>query len=280
MRHDKASAWESYVRGINTGIAHHTCVCASLKHVDYGVCCVAHVEIDSEKITMLSVRNPGKVYPVSEDVFENDIDTDVEEYNYDGKFVFRGNLDLSQSTDKVHVYWLYNNDSKRVGLVEHCGDEHTCLWYRNNVFSTLLQEDWEAQDKTLWSLMSQAAYEDCMKHGWTTVQKVAERTHLPIVTISDIVNGFTPAEKCSRCMGKKQKGCLVQTKTCSFDIYSTVFVDDDGVIYTPPSDTSIYATLRARRGLAPDDDSSAGTSGTEVWVRASGADGATLGAGT
>lgn len=199
---------------------------------------------------MLSVRNLGKVYPVSEDIVETDIDTDVEEYNYDGKFVFRGNLDRIHSTSDVNVYWLYDNNSKRVGLVEHTKEEHTCLWYKNNVFSTLLQEDWEAQDKTLWSIMTQAAYEDCMKHGWTTIQKVAERTHLTIVTPSDITSDFVSPNKCSRCMGRTQTGCLLQEKTCNFDIYSTVFVDDDGVIYTPPSDTTVYATLRARRGLA------------------------------
>ena len=42
---------------------------------------------------MFSLRNSGKVYPVSKDVTENDLDADVEEYNYDGRLVFRGNLD-------------------------------------------------------------------------------------------------------------------------------------------------------------------------------------------
>ena len=217
---------------------------------------------------MLSVRNPGKVYPVSEDIVETDMDTDVEEYNYDGKFVFRGNLDRNHSTQNVKVYWLYDNNCKRIGLVEHTENEHTCLWYKNNVFSTLLQEDWEAQDKTLWSLMTQAAYEDCMKHGWTTIQKVAERTHLTIVTPSDIMSDFNITEKCSRCMGRRQKGCVIQEKTCNFDIYSTVFVDDDGVIYTPPSDTTIYATLRARRGLAGSSEETGAATGAGAEVGA------------
>lgn len=210
---------------------------------------------------MLSVRNPGKIYPVSEDIIETDMDTDVEEYNYDGKFVFRGNLDRIHSTSDVKVYWLYDNNCKRIGLVEHTANDHTCLWYKNNVFSTLLQEDWEAQDKTLWSIMTQAAYEDCMKHGWTTIQKVAERTHLTILTPADITSDFVSPNKCSRCMGRRQQGCILQEKTCNFDIYSTVFVDDDGVIYTPPSDTTVYATLRARRGLAGSSEEEGATTG-------------------
>ncbi len=208
---------------------------------------------------MLSSRNPGKLYPVSEDVVEIDLGTDVEEYNYDGRYVFRGNLDPDHSTDDIKVYWLYDDNSKRVGLVEHQGDEHTCMWFKNNVFSTLLQEDWDAQDKTLWSLMSQAAYEDCMKHGWTTVQKVAERTRLTIVTPDAIINGLPNIEKCSRCMGTRQPGCLLSNEKHAFDIYSTMFVDDDGVLYTPSDDSMIYAILRRRAGLASPEPAEAST---------------------
>lgn len=199
---------------------------------------------------MLSSRNVGKLYPVSEDIVETDMGTDVEEYNYDGRYVFRGNIDPEHSTDKINVYWLYDENSKRVGLVEHEGEEHTCLWFKSNVFSTLLQEDWECQDKTLWSLMSQAAYEDCMKHGWTTIEKVSERTDLNIVTPSMLIHGMAPVQKCRRCLGRRQSSCIVEKNAKMFDIYSTIFVDDDGVIYTPPSDSTVYATLRRRTGFA------------------------------
>lgn len=213
---------------------------------------------------MLSSRNLGKVYPVSEDIVEVDFGTDVEEYNYDGKYVFRGNLDPEHSTDSIKVYWLYDDNSKRVGLVEHENDKHSCLWFKSNVFSTLLQEDWEAQDKTLWSLMSQAAYEDCMKNGWTTIEKLAERTRLSLVTPKHIVEGLPSTKKCSRCMGRRQKGCLLTETEHTFDIYSTVFVDEDGVLYTPPDDSVVYATLRRRAGLASPDDAAAGAGAAEV----------------
>ena len=199
---------------------------------------------------MISLRNPGKIYPVSEDIVEIDLGTDIDEYNYDGRYVFRGNVDPEHSTDSIKVYWLYDDNSKRVGLVEHEGDDHTCLWFRSNVFSTLLQEDWEAQDKTLWSLMSQAAYEDCMKHGWTTVEKVAERTRLNIITPDMLKKCTIPVlQKCSRCMSTKQKNCLLQDVTKSHDIYSTIFVDEDGVVYSPPDDSIVYATLRRLVGF-------------------------------
>jgi len=218
---------------------------------------------------MISLRNAGKIYPVSEDIVEIDLGTDIDEYNYDGRYVFRGNMDPEHSTESIKVYWLYDDNSKRVGLVEHEGDEHTCLWFKQTEFGTLLQEDWEAQDKTLWSLMSQSAYEDCMKHGWTTVQKVAERTRLSIVTPDMIKNGKIPTiHKCSRCMSTRQKNCLLQDITKSYDIYSTIFVDNDGVIYSPPDDSVIYATLRRLVGFdspAPVDGSGSGTTvGVEV----------------
>jgi hypothetical protein len=205
------------------------------------------------KNKMFSLRNPGKVYPVSKDVTENDLDADVEEYNYDGRLVFRGNLDTDNSTPEVEVYWLYDENSIRVGLAEHANGEHTALWFKDNEFSTLLQEDWEPQDRTLWSLMTLEAYEDCMKNGWNTIEKVSERTRLTIVTPSMIIDGVPELKKCTKCMGNRQKGCFLSSCKSDFDVYSTMFVDNDGVLFTPPSDSSVYATLRLRAGLASEE---------------------------
>ena len=221
--------------------------------------------------TMFSVRIPGKLFPVLEDVSESDMDTDVEEYNYDGRFVFRGNIDPDHSTSTVQVYWLYDQNSKRVGVAEHEGEEHSTLWFKSNVFGTLLQEDWEAQDRTIWSLMSQAAYEDCMKHGWTTIQKVAERTNLNLVTPSDIINGVCPIQKCTRCLGETQERCLTVKNLPRIDVYSTVFVDEDGVLFTPPSDSTVYATLRRRMGLTSEESGAAVGAAVGAGAAAAGA---------
>jgi hypothetical protein len=189
---------------------------------------------------MLSVLNRGKVYPVSEDISEIDLDTDVEEYNYDGRLVYRGNLDETHSTSDISVYWLYDDSSKRVGLAEHTTEKHVALWFRDNPYSTLFQEDWEPYNKTVWSLMNQYAYEDCMKYGWTTVQKVAERTGLKILVISDFLNKSPEIERCTRCLSSKQEGCFIVKKTDCIDVYTTLFVDEDGIIFVPPSDSAIF----------------------------------------
>jgi hypothetical protein len=192
---------------------------------------------------MLSALQSSVVYPVTQDVVETDLDTDVEEYNYDGRLVYRGNIDPSFSTKKVQVYWLYNENSQRVGLVEHSDKFHKCLWYRDNVFSTLLQEDWEPQNRTIWSLLTQEAYEDCMKHGWTTVEKIAQRTHLRIISPNDLIADLPDVTRCVQCMGERQEKCVLHTQKTKIDPYSTLFVDEDGVLYTPPSDSVLFSIV-------------------------------------
>ncbi len=189
------------------------------------------------------------MYPVSEDVSEVDLNTDVDEYNYDGKLVFRGNLDVQYSTADVSVYWLYDENSKRIGLVEHAGKEHSALWFRDTPFGTLLQEDWGAENKTIWSLMTQAAYEDCMKWDWTTIERVSKRTRLTLVTVSDVISGIKSPETCTRCLGVKQDKCMTTLKKNTFDIFSAIFVDEDGVIYIPPQDTRVYDILKEKAGI-------------------------------
>ena len=187
---------------------------------------------------MLSVRNPGKVYPVAEDITELDMNMDAEEYNYDGKLAFRGNRDVHHSTEDVDVYWLYDDQSRRIGLVEHAGTEHTALWFRDNEFSTLLQEDWQMHDKTVWSIMTQHVYEDCMRRG-TTVDNIQTYTGLTLVRPSDI-GGIRTTERCTQCSGPRQPNCrVVQSTVHAFNPYTTLFVNDDGVIHIPPSDSKI-----------------------------------------
>jgi len=205
---------------------------------------------------MLSVHR-GIVYPVDSDITDFDIGTDVEEYNYDGRLVFRGNLDTQYSNDQVRVYWLYD-ESKRVGLVEHRIEEHTCYWFRDNVYSTLFQEDWTCRDKTLWTIMSESAYEDCMRNGWTKISDLQARTSLSIVRPSDILNTVVPSKTCIRCGTMDgYTGCHMEKHEPRYDVFFTLFVDDDGVLYVPPSDTQAFATLR-RPFAAGVDDAGAG----------------------
>ena len=45
------------------------------------------------------------VYPVDESIADFDLNTDIEEYNYDGRTVFRGNMDPEFSKEGRKVYW-------------------------------------------------------------------------------------------------------------------------------------------------------------------------------
>jgi len=209
---------------------------------------------------MLS-RNSNHVYPVNPDITEFDLNTDVDEYVYDGKSVYRGNLDPEFSTADMSVYWLYN-ENQRVGCVEHIGDSHTCYWFRDNVFSSLMQEDWTPQDRTIWNIMSEEAYEDCIRRGLDTPEKIKPFTSLSIVLPSDIQN-YTPTPKsCIKCQTTTlYKGCIQDETNKKFDVYFTIFVDSDGVLYAPPSDTRVYAILRRRAGVL---DSAADGAGDET----------------
>jgi hypothetical protein len=197
---------------------------------------------------MLS-RHSKNVYPVNPDITEFDLNTDVEEYNYDGRDVLRGNIDPDFSTTDIHVYWLYNDDNRRIGCVEHIGEEHTCYWFRDNVFSSLMQEEWTAQDRTIWNIMSEEAYEDCMRRGLDTPEKLKPYTAIKIVLPQDIVEYKHVEKSCIKCSSTNvYKNCMHEQKEKTFDIYYTIFVDLDGVIYAPPDDTNVYATLRRRAG--------------------------------
>lgn len=205
------------------------------------------------------------VYPSDTDIADFDLDTDVEEYNYDGRLVFRGNLDPTYSDEKFQVYWLYDENNHRVGLAEHCEEkEHTCYWIRDNVYSTLFQEDgWTCRDRTLWNIMSGPAYEDCMRNGWTTVDSLRSRTSLTIIRPQDVLVYEPPDTLCIRCAGKGHSGCQMEKHEPRYDVFFTLFVDDDGLIYVPPVDTRAYGaalpTLRRPLLLAAGFDSEIST---------------------
>ena len=204
------------------------------------------------------------VYPSDTDIADFDLNTDVEEYNYDGRLVFRGNLDPVYSDDEFQVYWLYDESNQRVGLAEHHGENHTCYWIRDNVYSTLFQEDgWTCRDRTLWNIMAPSAYEDCMRNGWTTVDSLRSRTSLTIVRPQDVLVYEPPDALCIRCGGgggeKGHAGCQMEKHEPRYDVFFTLFVDDDGLIYIPPADTRAYgaALPTLRRPLAAGLDDSA-----------------------
>jgi len=215
------------------------------------------------------------LYPVDESIADFDLNTDIEEYNYDSKVVYRGNMDPEYSKDGLKVYWLYDDDNKRVGLVEHAGNEHTCLWYRNNVFSTLLQEDWSVYDETIWQLLSETAYDDCMRRGYTVNDLKAHTQALRIVTPSDLAHKtLHPVKACLQCHtleSKKHPGCIFppDNEKDSLTLFDTLFVDeDDGTIYIPPGDSVVYATFLRRGAAAAAAGAGAGAGGGSITAAA------------
>lgn len=185
---------------------------------------------------MLSKLRKGLLYPVNTDITEHDLDTDAETWTYDDREVFRGNVDPAYLSQGLHVYWLYDEDNIRVGLAEHEQEDpnqFAALWYRENPFATLFQDDaWVGTGDTLWSKMSTAAYEDCMRKG--------------IETIGDLIREY-PAIKTKivspRLLRQAESWCATccrpecKKDVCLRDDSRVLFVDDSFEIYVPPTST-------------------------------------------
>ena len=115
---------------------------------------------------MFSKLRSKLVYPISTDISEHDEDIESDEWLYNGRKVFKGTFDPEYSINGLNVYWLYDENLIRVGLAEHEVSNpsiYDVLWFRDNAFSTLLQEEWTTTGETLWSKMTYEAYQDCLE---------------------------------------------------------------------------------------------------------------------
>jgi hypothetical protein len=193
---------------------------------------------------MFSILRPTLVYKdISSDIMEHDIDHDSDQWSYDGRDVYRGTFDPTYSKDGINVHWLYDDDLKRVGLVEHDAENpevfHT-LWIYDNPFATLFQDlEWKSEEKTLWSLLSNEAYQDCLEDDFKTVFDRALNSGTLLVTPEMLTKELCYYE-CETC-GKKSLSSICQSTKKSFDSsnYSILFLDDSFILYTPPSDFSL-----------------------------------------
>ena len=153
---------------------------------------------------MLSRLRPLIYTDIDPDVLDHDDDLDAELYTYDGREVYRGRYDPRYTSVDLDVHWLYDDNGKRVGLAEYDSNDfskNSVLWYRDNTWSTLLQENWKSQDKTLWSMMSNEAYQDCLEDDFETVVErtkdgpyclvfpndilTSKKTELPVLFLDD-----------------------------------------------------------------------------------------------
>lgn len=201
---------------------------------------------------MQSARRKDLVYnDVSTSVLEHDEDFDAEQLRIGDKFVYKGTIDPRYTEHGLDVQWLYDDSSDRVGLIEYETMDRTVysvLWYYEDPFGTLLQEPgWTSTGKTVWSLLKNEAYQDCLDDDFKSFIEMSLGSSTRIILPNMLSNIQTHYYECSKC-GKRT---LSATSSCSslkkvlFSNSSILFLDDSYVIYTPPAG-------RRRRVVATD----------------------------
>lgn len=204
---------------------------------------------------MLSLLKPGFVYTdISEDITENDIDVVSDEWNMEGRIVYRGSRDPRYT--HANVYWLYNEDLQRVGCTEHDMENHAdfrLLWFRDNDFGTLLQEDNWIPTQDIWSILPTTPFERFVNEGWTTPKSFLEQCLAGPVRImtTDMILTRPNIHYCGTC-GKKSLNpipmCVTSEVPLDFpDKNSIYFVDSDMIIYAPPKGSKIWSILQVQR---------------------------------
>ena len=192
---------------------------------------------------MLSRLRKDLIYTDTDpDVLEHDDDLDAEMYTYDGREVYRGRFDPRYTHLELDVHWLYDENSKRIGLVEYeSGDFNTSsvLWYYENPYATLLQDPrWKSQGKTLWSMLSEEAYQDCLEDDFQNVVQRSLYSPYRLVFPSTYHKPYDVYE-CSKC-GKRtltlEGSCSTMKKITP--CYSSLFLDDSFVLYDGPTPES------------------------------------------
>lgn len=194
---------------------------------------------------MYSVLHPEFVYTdISDEIAEHDLNYDAEEWNYDGKDVYRGCLD---SNYEWNVFWLYDENLKRVGLAEHdpeTPDIFYSLWFHSNPFSTLLQEpNWESQKETIWSKMSEEAYEDCLEDDIETFIEKTLYSNTRLITPEFLTK--TPeiyeCQKCNKRTLSLPSICSAVKKLPYITSDNTlIFILNSFEIYNAPVDSVVW----------------------------------------
>jgi hypothetical protein len=199
---------------------------------------------------MQSVRRKDLVYNnVSTSVLEHDEDFDAEQLRIGDKFVYKGTIDPQYTEHGLDVQWLYDDSSDRVGLIEYETVDRTVysvLWYYDNPFGTFLQEpSWTCTGKTVWSLLKNEAYQDCLEDDFGSFIEMTLRSSTRVIFPNMLSNLQDHYYECSKC----EKRTLSATSSCSslkkvlFSNSSILFLDDSYVIYTPPVGSVITRLL-------------------------------------
>jgi len=194
---------------------------------------------------MFSLLRKGLLYEnISSDITEHDLENDADSWVYDGREVFRGSIDPEYIQHGLNSYWLYDDNSLRIGLAEHESNSpeiFKVLWIYENPYATLFQDtNWKCMEKTLWSKLSDEAYQDCLENGFQSVSDIALQSNVLLVTPKMLI---TPPKLhvCEKCKTKT----LLPKNMCSgsshsildFNDFSVLFLDDDYVLYEKVTDS-------------------------------------------
>jgi len=200
---------------------------------------------------MFSILRNNLIYTdISPDIIEHDLDIDSDLWNYDGIDVYRGSFDPRYTSQNLQVYWLYDDNSNRVGLAEHELDDpevFQALWFKDTPFGTLFQEDgWKSKNTTLWSMISNEAFQDCLEDEFKNVKDWALQSGKLLLT-PEMLHSRPKIYSCESC----GKNSLSQLKTCTsvqesflnFYDFSILFLDDSFVLYEAPKESKALQRL-------------------------------------
>lgn len=191
---------------------------------------------------MYSRLRPELFYSnVSEDIVEHDDDIEVYPWEYDGREVYRGSFHPEYMKYNLNVYSLYDENLKRVGIVEHDADEleiYEVLWFYDNPFARFYQDpEWTSSGKTVWSMLSSEAYQDCLEDDFKTVVERCLSSKYRLITPDMLVKKPT-IYNCISC-GKQSLSplprCKSVTQTPYFSLKNYLYIDDSFIVYNPPS---------------------------------------------
>ena len=198
---------------------------------------------------MFSTIDRTVVYPISTDIIEHDINIVSDLWTMAGRQVYRGGRDPSYT--HANVYWLYDpDDLDRVGVSEHRLDDPAdvaLLWYKEDPFGTLLQEDGWTEGDTIWGDLPTHVYEQCLAEEWTTPKKFLERClrgPARLFTPDMLIN--TPKMySCSKCnrVSLDPFECGVESAIGVPEKEKVFFIDDRMVLHSAPKGSSIWSLI-------------------------------------
>ena len=198
---------------------------------------------------MFSTIDRSVVYPIDTDITEHDINIVSDLWTMEGRQVYRGARDPNYT--HANVYWLYDpDDLDRVGVSEHKLDnpaDIALLWYKENPFGTLLQEDGWTSDDTLWGELPTHVYEQCLAEEWTTPETFLERClrgPLRVATPEMLISRpqTHTCEKCHR-VSLRPFACGITSPLNYPQKEKVFFIDSRMVVHTPPKGSSVWSLL-------------------------------------